>query len=438
MKTLTQLLLIQTFIIYINALTYRICHINDFYEARHELVCKAKHKLDRLNCSIITFGGDAFFPSDDAIKTDGLIMPYVLSKLNVKVAVPGNHEFDMGINEAKRLIENDNQIHWLLTNVPDVNFTERYYFDLISNETKNVILFVGLWEQTLTNELTPNLEIEDPASKLNNIIKRVKELYNSYYNFTFVALTHMRINEDITLYQNTDVDLILGGHDHDVVTPLNWDPARVIKSLSDLRQIQVVDIDFNNSRNKYKFSTYAINKDDPCNEDFKKDVEEFIDANGMCLNINGISHDIDTRYVRYSSFNPSIEQVLKKLIDNYEEADMILLNGGIFRGARIFKREELSLSFVLNNKLVMIECDYTNTYDLLWYAMLSCDKSIFDENTTANSAYECRHRGQYFGKIRLHVNYLTATLHNIYPVRNKYKIIITDYLASGKDGYYII
>ncbi|KAM5442202.1 putative UDP-sugar diphosphatase [Microsporum ferrugineum] len=204
------------------------------------------------------FSGDAFSPSLEASVLRGEHMPMVLNAMNIDVACYGNHDFDFG---ESRLVELSRitRFPWTLTNVvrkrmPSSQGRDNQLLALahtyIIREVAGLkIGFIGL---------AGTCDICDPASVAKITARHLREHEKCDL---VIALTHMRLLEDMAVSQHTKsgsgrIDLILGGHDHNVVqrafTDSNIDPSiarqgvhtdgdvRIIKSGTDWNSLSVL------------------------------------------------------------------------------------------------------------------------------------------------------------------------------------------------------
>lgn len=163
------------------------------------------------------FSGDLFSPSRHStiFRGEQLIGP--INRCDVDVACLGNHDLDFGIEQAQRLIDETN-FPWLLSNLFNKDGTK-----LVNTKEYHIIKKEGLtigvmglaeigWVTTTKCIDIDEVIFEDFVEAANRISKDLRELYACDY---IIALTHMRVPNDILLAQEAlDIDLILGGHDH--------------------------------------------------------------------------------------------------------------------------------------------------------------------------------------------------------------------------------
>ncbi|EFE34384.1 UDP-sugar hydrolase, putative [Trichophyton benhamiae CBS 112371] len=176
------------------------------------------------------FSGDAFSPSLEASVLRGEHIPTILNAMNIDVACYGNHDFDFGEDRLVALSK-ITKFPWLLTNVlrKDSQSTQGGDDKLLALAHKHIIREVGGLKVGFIG-LAGTCTICDPASVARTTARYLRE---SKKCDLVIALTHMRLAEDIAVSRNTKtgsgrIDLILGGHDHDIVqrssTDSNNDP----------------------------------------------------------------------------------------------------------------------------------------------------------------------------------------------------------------------
>ncbi|KAL7952827.1 2,3-cyclic-nucleotide 2-phosphodiesterase [Trichoderma compactum] len=173
------------------------------------------------------FSGDAFSPSLEASVLRGEHMPALLNSLNIDVACYGNHDFDFGDDRLVQLSK-QTTFPWTLANA--VRNPRSSDNDSLLAQAKEYVIqnvagyrigFFGLagtdWPSNCQH--LPSCDILDPVTVSKRTVRhlRQKELCD-----LVIALTHMRLAEDIAVSQATadqdeKIDLVLGGHDHNVI-----------------------------------------------------------------------------------------------------------------------------------------------------------------------------------------------------------------------------
>ncbi|EGN97255.1 hypothetical protein SERLA73DRAFT_169647 [Serpula lacrymans var. lacrymans S7.3] len=195
---------------------------------------------------LTVFSGDAFSPSLESSVMKGEHIIPVLNHLLVD-------NFDFGEDILSALSEQCT-FRWLLANA--VHSDDR----LLASAKEHLILrhrgynigFFGLagtdWPSNCQH-LPIDSRILDPIP----VAQRVSRLLRSNGADLVIALTHMRLEEDIKLAEacSEDVDLILGGHDHDplvhgshmsAVNDIFQGKIKIIKSGMDFKSYSIVHL----------------------------------------------------------------------------------------------------------------------------------------------------------------------------------------------------
>eukprot|EP00922_Rhytidocystis_sp_ex-Travisia-forbesii_P028850 GHVS01042283.1.p1 GENE.GHVS01042283.1~~GHVS01042283.1.p1 ORF type:complete len:658 (-),score=70.28 GHVS01042283.1:144-2117(-) len=185
------------------------------------------------------FSGDAFNPSLMSTHTRGRHMVPFLNMLRIHTAVFGNHDFDFGIDQLEYL-SGSTRFPWLLSNVYDAD-THAPLANAISYrlfEWQGIrVGIIGLveyeWLSTLASIDADDVIYKNFVTEANRLCTdlRAKEAE------IIIALTHMRApNDEILAREAEDLDLILGGHDHDYYGVRRIGKTVVVKSGSDFRE----------------------------------------------------------------------------------------------------------------------------------------------------------------------------------------------------------
>ncbi|KAL3961233.1 hypothetical protein ACCO45_002756 [Purpureocillium lilacinum] len=187
------------------------------------------------------FSGDVFSPSLEASILRGAHMVPLLRELKIDLACYGNHDFDFGEQRLSELTAETN-FPWLLSNAfrrssstasDSCNGTERRHSDghLLAGAVRYhtsvlqgfKVGFFGLagtdWPSNC-REL-PHCTIASPVDVSRACARHLRQTAKCDF---VVALTHMRLAEDIEVSEalrtgplQERVDLLLGGHDHELL-----------------------------------------------------------------------------------------------------------------------------------------------------------------------------------------------------------------------------
>lgn len=205
-----------------------LLHVNDVYQIAPIDPRAPRGGLARLATLVSTvkreapgtlflFGGDTLSPSVESGLFKGAQMMAAWNALGVDAAVPGNHEFDFGEPVLRERLA-ESAFPWLAANLladrplPAVKAAEMRVVNGV-----RVGLVGLLTPQTATlSKPGPGLRFEEllPAARREAAKLRADGAE------VLVAITHNTLAEDRELAADGLFDLILGGHDHHLVTEL--------------------------------------------------------------------------------------------------------------------------------------------------------------------------------------------------------------------------
>jgi 5'-nucleotidase len=281
-------------------------------------------------------------------------MAEVLTGLKTRVAVVGNHDFDLGLDQLIKLAAMMPDTKWLLSNVFDIRdgtvlggFQQSYMLQ----HSGVKIGFIGLvepeWIATLSMD-TSHVECHDPAVVGTKLAQELRDQGAE----VIVALTHMRMPNDVALAKNTTgIDIILGGHDHEFYHEF-VNGIHVAKSGTEFRYASVVTIKIEEGASKAKIDyelvpvTAEIPEDEHIIEIAKKyahDMEE-----KMKKPIGYVPKAMDARASFVRRFESEIGNLLTDVMRNEVESDFALLNAGTIRTDAIIPEGNFTMKDLFN------------------------------------------------------------------------------------------
>ncbi|KAL1705328.1 Metallo-dependent phosphatase-like protein [Schizophyllum commune] len=232
--------------------TITIAHFNDVYHISNATrIARFSTTIRAAKPDLTIFSGDAFSPSlESSILKGGHIVP-VLNHLGIDVACYGNHDFDLG---EQRLVELSAQCNfpWVLSNArsPGGTLLASAHPHIFKEVGPLRVGFFGLagtdWPSNCQH-LPSDAYIGDPAECSTHMVAHLREEHGADI---VIAVTHMRMEEDMNVASRCpDVDLILGGHDHEHMLHGSRyideeghaeGNIRIVKSGTDFREFSIV------------------------------------------------------------------------------------------------------------------------------------------------------------------------------------------------------
>nr|XP_024218519.1 uncharacterized protein LOC112211301 [Halyomorpha halys] len=420
-----------------------IIHYNDVYnvEDRAARFSTAVKKFNHLD-PIVLFSGDALSPSMLSTTNKGAQMIPVLNEVGTSCAVFGNHEFDFGLEVLSKRIS-ETTFPWLMSNVVD-NETgqplgDGKTFHSIEKCGKRIGL-VGLvereWLDTLATINPDELTFVDFVEAGTKIGAQLKNDGCDYV----IALTHMRMPNDIKLAEHCDeIDLILGGHDH-IYAVKKVNGKLIVKSGTDFFNFSKLTLNFSNPKDiQVTVEEIAVTEeyvDDPKLKEelcrYTSMIEEKLDE---VLGVFSVALDGRFESIRLGETN--LGNWVCDVILAATGADLVILNSGTLRSDRIhppgpFTMRDLMSVVPITDPLCVIELTGSEVVEALENGV-SCYPRLegrFPQVSGISFAFD---PNQEPGK-RVAADFIKVGDQYLQPA-TKYRVATKSYLKQGSDGY---
>jgi 2',3'-cyclic-nucleotide 2'-phosphodiesterase (5'-nucleotidase family) len=191
--------------------------------------------------TIFALAGDTLSPSVESALMRGTQMVAALNAIGLDFATFGNHEFDFGPEVLLERMK-ESKFRWLSANVVDRRSGQAFG----GASTEVLVMLggarVGLFGLTTaqaaqTSRPGPDLTFGQPVMAAKDVAARLRAQGASIV----VAVTHVAMAEDKAIAAAADVDVILGGHEHE---PLVAEEGKTLitKAGSDARYLVQVDV----------------------------------------------------------------------------------------------------------------------------------------------------------------------------------------------------
>eukprot|EP00698_Gefionella_okellyi_P023220 TRINITY_DN785_c0_g1_i4.p1 TRINITY_DN785_c0_g1~~TRINITY_DN785_c0_g1_i4.p1 ORF type:complete len:450 (+),score=111.83 TRINITY_DN785_c0_g1_i4:389-1738(+) len=266
----------------------------------------------------------------------------VLNNLDINVACLGNHDFDFGTSTVEKLVK-CSDFPWLLSNVYEKGTTKPLgggIRKLSIHHQGHKIGLMGLVEA----EWLDTLAFVDPATvHYIDFIEEGRKLADELRAegcTLIIALTHMRNPNDRKLAEAMqDLDLILGGHDHDA----GWEKignVPILKSGVDFRQLSHLTLTFDgtklqNVELQTVFITDEIPQDKPMLELVQKLAAEVPTTDKI---IGYLALDFEARFAKIRTEETNIGNAVADMLRTSlkPQAECAILNSGSLRADCVF------------------------------------------------------------------------------------------------------
>jgi 5'-nucleotidase len=386
----------------------------------------------------LVFSGDLLSPSVASRLFKGRQMIETFNALKVDLAVYGNHEFDFGPEVLASRVK-ESKFPWLGANVLDSQ-TKKVLFQGPSTAIKVIdgvkVGFFGVLLQDTKRISAPgdSVTFSDPFEAARESIKHLRRQGVA----VIVALTHLNMRDDERLAALPGVDLVLGGHDHDVLQSVVGD-VPIIKSGSDAKQIGRILMDFDPVKRKVKKVSWEFlpvvprTAEDP---EVKTVVDRFEGELNKSLSVPiaktevQLNATLDNRE-KETNLGNLMADVTRKAVG----ADIAILNGGTIRSESHYGPGELTRKMILQilpfeNGLVKLELTGAQIKEALEHGLAKAPEKAggFLQVSGIRFVYDSRKNPK---------SRLVEVFAGDQPLvdTQKYSVGMTTYLAKGGDSY---
>jgi 2',3'-cyclic-nucleotide 2'-phosphodiesterase (5'-nucleotidase family) len=457
--------------------TITILQVNDVYElspvdgygglARLSAMV-SKEKDRNPGKTLLLMSGDFISPSIYSPKFKGKQMIEALNAAGLDIATLGNHEFDYSTDVLRERMK-ESRFQYTSANVFDkatrklFGGAQRYIMRDMGGV--KVAIFGLLTTETLSDSsLRDKITITDPikvgAAVARELRRRGADLV--------IALSHLSMCDDKRLAAVADVDLIIGGHEHELLQSMAG-RTHISKMGSDARYLGRMDLHLSRTRAgrpRLKYVDWAsLPVDDSIEKDQKyrrqyEQVKAVVDGWEQKLNaayaaenveldkrIGDLTVELDAMSGHVRRFETNLGDLFA---DAYRHAfkndlgvaDVALINSGGIRSDRTYGREgattELRVRDIYNilqfaNKLVMAELKGEDIKQLLEHGVSRAGEEVgrFPQVSGVRFAYDAsRPAGSRVTSVEIGGQ--------PYDPAKTYKIVVNDFLYDrGGDDYKI-
>ncbi|HKY03509.1 MAG TPA: bifunctional UDP-sugar hydrolase/5'-nucleotidase, partial [Blastocatellia bacterium] len=261
--------------------TITILQLNDVYEISPvdngkngglaRVATRVKQERARNPNALFLLAGDFLSPSLDSKEFKGEQMVDTLNAAGLDIAALGNHEFDVDLATLSKRIS-EARFPYIAANVFDKNNPRQRLAGVKPYVIHNLgpvrIAIIGLLTtETATKATYGNaILVKDPIVVGVSLARQLRRQGAD----VIIALTHLSMCEDKLLARRADVDLIIGGHEHELLQAISGG-AHISKMGSDARNLGRMDLHLTRGRGR----RYAIRDIDwaslPVNDQVKDD-----------------------------------------------------------------------------------------------------------------------------------------------------------------------
>ncbi|KAK4188899.1 putative 5'-nucleotidase precursor [Podospora australis] len=297
---------------------------------------------------VTLFSGDVFNPSLESSITKGSHMVPLLNKIGTDCACVGNHDLDFGVRQFRHLTSKTN-FPWLLANVLDPALGEgvplgnasKTHMITTSNGIKIGLMGLGEreWLETI-NSLPPNLIYRSASEVAKELVPELRAQGADI----IIALTHQREPNDNKLAKNlggTQIDLILGGHDHFYAHSF-INGVHVLRSGADFKQLSYLELRRADAGQDKKWDVDIVRRDIvraiPEDQETLQLVNKLTAKLKKSLEkpVGWTAEPLDARFTTVRTRESNIGNFVCDIMRSHYHADCTIMAAGTIRGDQIY------------------------------------------------------------------------------------------------------
>jgi 5'-nucleotidase len=306
--------------------------------------------------TLFLLAGDFISPSVASRMFKGRQMVAALNATGLDIATFGNHEFDFGPDVLRQRMQ-ESRFAYTVANVLDRQtgrpFDGAQAYVMRELEGVHVAVFGLLLAQTATlSHPGPDVRFDDPIA----VGKRLSHQLRRQGADVIIALTHLPMREDKRLAAEADIDLIIGGHEHELLESLAGHTP-ILKMGSDARNLGRITLHMKRSQGKRRFHLQSMDwqiipvtdsiPEDPEAAAVVAQYEKQLDASlGETIGQTTVALEARAAIIRRGESNLG-----NFLADVYRQAlgaDVALVNSGSIRSDTTYPAGEITKKTILS------------------------------------------------------------------------------------------
>lgn len=302
--------------------------------------------------TLFMLAGDTLSPSVASTVFKGEQMIAVWNAVGLDYAVLGNHEFDFGDDVLVQRMK-ESKFVWMGSNVIDgrtgkpFNDTPPYvirefggvkvgFFGLVTVDTKT------------TSSPGPDLQFVDPIRTARRVVRRMR----AEGARVIVAVTHLDMEVDKQLAGTNLVDLILGGHDHELLQS-HAGRAPILKWGQDARTLGRIDLNISAKTCRLDSIDWAgipvtdATPDEPTVAALVAEYESKLSAE-LDRPIGRTAVELDAREIDIRNRETNLGNLITDAHRQATKSDVAIYNGGSIRSDTTYGPGELTKRDVIS------------------------------------------------------------------------------------------
>ena len=313
--------------------------------------------------TLFLFAGDTISPSVESITYKGAQMIESWNTAGLDYATFGNHEFDFG-PEVLRERMKESRFPWIAANVIDIKTGKPFggAESFVIREIGGVkigIFGLVLPETKTTSRPGPDVDFLNPCETAKKVVSDI----HARGVKVVVALTHLSMREDKEVARCSDVDLIIGGHEHTLLESAAGG-APIFKMTADARELGRIDLNISKTSGELESIDWKVipvtseTTEDPAFAGIYRKYEGLLKELSQVVGRSRVA--LDARSAENRTRETNVGNMVAEAFRGATGADVALMNGGSIRADTIvspgalLKRDLLSI-LPFKNKVVKLE-----------------------------------------------------------------------------------
>ncbi len=391
--------------------------------------------------TLFLLSGDTISPSVASTVFKGEQVIASWNAIGLDYAALGNHEFDFG-NEILIQRMKESKFVWLGSNVIDRN-TDKQFNGMPPYVIRNFdgvkVGILGLLTTDTKTSSSPgeNIRFIDPIATAKRLVPQMRDAGASI----IIAVTHLAMSEDKELARTGLIDVILGGHEHELLQS-QAGRTPIFKWGSDARTLGRIDLNINATTRRIESIDWAgipvtdAIPDDPAAAVVINDYESKLSAE-MDKPIGRTAVDLDALNANVRNRETNLGNLIADSLRQGTNADVVIFNGGSIRANTTFavgpltKRDVISM-LPFQNPVVKIEA----TGAQIKAALENGVSQVVEESESGRFPQVSGLAFEYDGRKPAGSRVVKVTV-NGQPLDEKkiYSLSSNAYLIGGGDGY---
>jgi 5'-nucleotidase len=402
--------------------------------------------------TLFLMAGDFISPSVASRLFKGKQMVDALNSSGLDIATLGNHEFDFGADTLRERMR-ESRFTYTIANVFDKGTGQpfggaRQYIIREMGGVRVAIFGLLLRETATMSAPGQGVRFEDPIRTGARLSRKLRKLGAD----VIIALTHLPMREDKRLATEADIDIIVGGHEHELLEAQTANTL-ILKMGSDARNLGRIDINLvrgktlRGRRGRLFRGRFKIQSIDfvpiPVTNSIKDDAEVAAVVAGYENQLNAslaevigktsVALEARASVVRFSESNLG-----NFLADVYRQAlasDVALVNGGSIRSDATYGPGELTKRDVLTilpfeNTLVKVGVTGAHLKRLLENGVSAAgeEDGRFPHVSGMSFVYDAKRA------VGARVTKVEVAGQPLLPEKT-YTMVVSAYVLGGGDGY---